>query len=211
MTPTALPDERSFWIRRLHSATGFLPAGIFLVLHLVDATGSTGGAAAFNEAAARERGGFLSGVAEIALVALPLLVHAGLGLLIAAEGRAMRPDGPRGALWLFQRASGLYLLFFLLVHVWTIRVPAIVEPDAALFLFELVAGVLSNPLLLVLHVVGVLAAAGHLAAGLWTASIRWGLLAGPRAARGGGWVALAIFVLLSWIGLTGLSGFLHRS
>jgi succinate dehydrogenase / fumarate reductase cytochrome b subunit len=62
-----------------------------------------------------------------------------------------------------------------------------------------------------LYAVGVLACVFHLANGIWTFGITWGLWTTPKAQRRADWFCLGFGILLGFVGLTALGGFATMS
>jgi succinate dehydrogenase / fumarate reductase cytochrome b subunit len=56
-------------------------------------------------------------------------------------------------------------------------------------------------------VLGIVSATFHLANGIWSFSIVWGLTVGPKAQRRMMWVSAAVFVILSFIGIRSIQAF----
>ena len=67
--------------------------------------------------------------------------------------------------------------------------------------------VLSDPLTFALYVIGLLSSIFHFTNGLWGFSITWGIVAGPRGQRIVSIATMALFVLISSVGLTALTHF----
>src|SRR5262249_43856989 len=110
-------------LRRLHSITGIVPIGAFLVFHLWTNTTAARGADAYDEAARGLQQLPLSLAAEILLIALPLAFHGVYGLYLAAvrDPGAPAPTPARRALSRVQRATGIVVFAFLFFHLWTAR------------------------------------------------------------------------------------------
>jgi succinate dehydrogenase/fumarate reductase cytochrome b subunit (b558 family) len=208
------PTKSNFKTRKLHSLLGVLPLGAFILEHLYTNGFVLGGQLAYD----RQVNWLLSfpkpvlWTLEIVFIALPLLFHGLLGVKIAVEGKSNVGDYPyaRNVGYALQRLSGIYLLGFIVYHVWTTRFsghfefPAMgpaVSPDgrpighaavgegAALvgakssiyyFMLEHLSG---NWLVGLVYVLGVLAATFHFANGLWTFCITWGITVGARAQK----------------------------
>lgn len=165
-----------FWLRKLHSLTGFAFLGYFVLQHL-------------------------RGVPPYALTELrylfvlaPLLFHAGYGGWIALEGRpnGIRYPWARNWMYLAQRASGLFLVPFLILHVGAVLFGA--RWSEAAWYRAVWYG-------------GVVGAAFHLANGAFGTAIHWGLTVGPRSQRVFAAVGFAGFLILSLYGLRTLRGF----
>ncbi|KAA6183843.1 succinate dehydrogenase [Thiohalocapsa marina] len=203
-----------FLLRRVHSLLGLLPVGAFLVFHLWENSQSRLGAAHYNEQVV----GALKGMnylplIEITVIALPLLFHALYGLVIIRAGRAEPAQYPflRNRLYWLQRLSGLGLILFLLLHVGLTRIAGLFDPSIADDLFAHMHGALSQPLVFALYLIGLLLAVFHLANGLATAAIAWGLTTSAEAQRQFGWVCAGFGLALALLGIHGLLGFLTAS
>jgi succinate dehydrogenase / fumarate reductase cytochrome b subunit len=66
---------------------------------------------------------------------------------------------------------------------------------------------LASPLWAALYVAGMILAVYHLANGLWTMAITWGVLVSAEAQKRAQVVALGIFLVLCFFGIHGLLGF----
>lgn len=190
-----IPDRTSDRLRRIHSLTGTIPLGVFLIEHIAVNSFALGGAESFR-GVARALGGIpMVAAIEVVGIALPLLVHVVIGILIATElsenGNAAQPT-PRE---IVQRATGLLLLPYLIYHVWSTRLsPDVLSGNADLF--EVMRGQVGDAGGLVFHGAGVVLAAWHLGNGLPGFAERWGLARTPGArravARAGGVLSLAL-------------------
>src|SRR6478609_8919080 len=127
--PTALTNwiERNhFWLRRLHSLTGIIPIGGFVLFHFYENGAIFYGAAAYDKMATDARDVRYLALLEIFLIFLPLLYHALYGLFIAAYARnnLASYNYGRNNMFMWQRATGLIALLFILYHVWQFRFTA---------------------------------------------------------------------------------------
>jgi succinate dehydrogenase / fumarate reductase cytochrome b subunit len=205
-------DNPHFILRRLHSLFGLLPVGAFLIFHLWENSQSRLGATHYNEqVVAVLKGMNYLPLIEILVIALPLLFHAGYGLVITAQMRAELGRYPylRHRLYWLQRVSGIGILLFLLIHVGMTRIAGIWDPGIAEDLYSHMRALLSVPWMLGLYVIGLLLSVIHLANGLASMAIVWGLTTSVRAQRLFGWVCVLIGLLLAALGLHGLMGFLQ--
>ncbi len=199
-----------FLLRRLHSLLGLLPVGGFLAFHLWENSQSRFGAEHYNDHVV----GWLQGlnylvVMEIFVIALPLLFHAGYGLVILRGGSRDWNRFPwlHHRLYFLQRLSGVAILLFLLFHVGWTRIWGMFEPTVRLDLYSHMQTLLSQPWIFALYLVGLLLSVFHLSNGLWTMAISWGLTTSVAAQRT--WFALCggVFLLLSAMGVHGMLGF----
>ena len=204
-------DNPHFVLRRLHSLLGLLPVGAFLIFHLWENSQSRFGAEHYNEqVVAALKGMNYLPLMEIFVIALPLLFHAGYGLVITAQMRAelARYSYARNRLYWMQRISGVGILLFLLMHVGMTRIAGIWDPSVGDDLFAHMRALLSQPWMLGLYLFGLLLSVFHLANGLASMAIVWGLTTSVRAQALFGWVCVAIGLLLAAMGIHGLMGFL---
>jgi succinate dehydrogenase / fumarate reductase cytochrome b subunit len=204
-------DNPHFILRRLHSLLGLLPIGAFLVFHLWENSQSRLGADHYN----REVAGVLQGLnylplLELLLIALPLLFHAGYGVVIAHQGRPELGRYPYLRNWLYwlQRLTGLGILAFLLLHVGLTRIQGMREPAIRADLYGHMQALLAQPWMFAVYLMGLLLSVFHLANGLWSMAIAWGLTTSPRAQARFGYACGALGLLLAALGLHGLVGFL---
>ncbi|MGH9364662.1 MAG: hypothetical protein ACRD1B_05295, partial [Thermoanaerobaculia bacterium] len=77
----------------------------------------------------------------------------------------------------------------------------------SLDLFLLVRSTIANPWLYAFYVAGIVSATFHFAYGLSTFAIVWGITVGPKAQRRMIGVSVAVFVILSAIGLRSIAAF----
>ena len=195
--------------RRLHSIFGVVPLGAFLVFHLATNATALRGADAYNAMTRRLQGLPLVLLVEILVIAVPLFFHAIYGLFrIASDMPNPAPDRSpaRRALTLVQQATGVALFAFVLFHLWTARLVQIHDHES-LDLFRLMQSALAQPWIRAAYGVGILSAAFHLSAGLFTFAETWGWLSTSRVRRLAGYASGAVFVGLSALGLSTLSAF----
>ncbi|MEJ2463812.1 MAG: succinate dehydrogenase [Candidatus Thiodiazotropha sp.] len=199
-----------FLLRRLHSLLGLLPVGGFLAFHLWENSQSRFGAEHYNDHVV----GWLQGlnylvVMEIFVIALPLLFHAGYGLVILRGGNRDWNRFPwlHHRFYFLQRLSGVAILLFLLFHVGWTRIWGIFEPTVRLDLYTHMQTLLSQPWIFALYLVGLLLSVFHLSNGLWTMAISWGLTTSAAAQRTWFVLCCGLFLLLSAMGVHGMLGF----
>jgi succinate dehydrogenase / fumarate reductase cytochrome b subunit len=194
--------------RRLHSISGIVPVGAFFAFHLYTNTAASRGADAYNAAAARLQQLPFAIVLEVALIAVPILFHGIYGLFLMAEEApgAERPGARARILSIAQRATGVIVFAFILFHLWTARLVQIRDHES-LDLFRLMQASLASPWIHAFYVAGILAAAFHLSAGIWTFSQTWGLSRSPRARVSVAVASVVAFTALSVAGLRSLAAF----
>jgi len=204
-------DNAHFLLRRLHSLVGLLPIGAFLVFHLWENSQSRLGAEHYNGVvvAGLQQMNYLP-LLELFVIALPLLFHAGYGLVIAIGARPELRRYPylRNWMYLLQRVSGLGILLFLLGHVGMTRIWGMLNPGVHTDLFGHMQWALSQPWIFGIYALGLLLSVFHLANGLWGMALVWGLATSPLAQRRISYACAGLGVLLAALGFHGLIGFL---
>jgi succinate dehydrogenase / fumarate reductase cytochrome b subunit len=205
-------EHGSFWARRLHSLSGVVPIGAFVIEHMFSNSFSTQGSAAYNEMVHT-----LTSIPyvlwlEIFVIYIPILFHAVYGTYIAIQARYNAVSYPYGRNWMFllQRVSGIFLFVYIGLHVWETRAQVFFDESLKLRFFEHMQELLSNPLYFALYLAGVLAAAFHLANGLWTFGIVWGITAGRNAQRLSTYACAGIGVIVAGMGVNSLLGFFQH-
>lgn len=202
-----MAGNREFFNRRLHSLLGVIPVGIFLAQHLVINHFATNGVESFNKAA-----GFMGNLPfriflETFIIFLPLLFHAIYGLYIAftANNNTGRYGFFRNWMFTLQRVSGVITLVFVSWHVWETRIAA---EFGAKVDFQMMADILSSPLMFWFYAIGIISTVFHFANGLWSFLVSWGITVTPRSQLISTYVTIAIFVALSYIGISTLYAFI---
>lgn len=215
-TPSFI-ERHHFLIRRLHSLSGLVPIGVFVVLHLsVNASINAGGAEFQKQVDKIHALGPLLVPAEILGIFLPLLFHALLGFQIWFTGLPNVGAYKYGANYRYtlQRVTGGIAFFYMMYHVWHMHWlgrplgggafdPEQAASTAAAAMRHVVFGVPVS----VLYVIGVLATVFHLANGIWTSLITWGVTISPSSQRAAGYVCAVFGVALGLAGLSAVRGF----
>ncbi len=213
--------RHEFLIRRLHSLTGLVPVGVFLFFHLT--TNFTVWVSHdFFQQNVDLIHGTLDGLlvpVEWAFIFLPLLFHGIIGLWLAAEGQSNTGHYRYVSNWRYvlQRVTGVLAFFFIIWHVAHMhKLGSYLNP-----LFggkEIIGGQFEphhhaastaaaavGPLWVrLLYALGMFSAVFHLANGIWTAGITWGLWITPAAQRRANYLAVALGLLLAGFGAMSL-------
>lgn len=208
-------DRNHFLLRRLHSLTGVLPVGVFLIEHLYTNSLMFLGAEKFNEHVRWLHDLPYLLIIEILFIFAPLAFHAGYGVVIARTGRSNAGQYPWLDNWRYtlQRVTGWIAVVFILVHLAHFRFahwfggPTYVGTDDAFALTQLgFSQVLPFGLWAAFYTVGLLAAVFHLCNGLCTFCITWGITVGDLARRRVAVGAAGLGVVLTAWGLMALVG-----
>ncbi|NOT35634.1 MAG: succinate dehydrogenase [Candidatus Eisenbacteria bacterium] len=200
-------DSTYYTLKRLHSLSGVVPIGAFLLEHFLTNSRALQGAAAFDRAAAELAGLPYVVLLEAGGIWMPILFHMVLGILIATTSQANldRHGYARNWHYSLQRFSGLFLVLYLVYHTWSTRFSA--EAMSAPSLFAYMREHLSHPGVFAFYVLGVIAACYHFGNGLFGFAIHWGLVTSRSAQRWAGRAAMAVVVVLSLVGINALLAF----
>ena len=176
------PSNR-FLLRKLHSLSGVVPVGAFLVEHLWTNASALRGQQSFDDAVDHIQQIPALPLVELVTIVLPLLFHAGYGVVLLRESKPNVAEYPLGKNWLYvaQRITGVVTLAFVLWHLWEIRVQKWLFGLSSHGFFPLLTSHLSGtwlgvPWLALVYTLGVAAAVFHFANGLWGFAASWGLV-----------------------------------
>lgn len=154
---------------------------------------------------------------EMATIFLPIAFHALFGIVILLSSQPNMTDYRYGGnvRYTLQRVSAVIILVFLAMHIWHMHWigkpfggahfdPADATASAAR---ALQSWVLWGPV----YGLGVAATVFHLANGIWTALITWGVTIGPNSQRISGYACAALGIFLLVAGLGAIRGFMTYS
>ena len=202
VAPLRAGEGTSFLLRRLHSLSGVIPIGAFLLEHFISNAEAFKGPIAYGKQV--EFLNSLPGVflLELFFIWIPILYHALYGIYIWYRARVMlrvirgaaTGSTPRNA----GRASSPS-------STWcntpgTCASPGVHLPTHPMQAFAKVQGEFQNPLMVAFYAVGIIAASWHFSYGLWLFAAKWGITTGERARRRFGYVCAALALGLILIG-----------
>jgi succinate dehydrogenase / fumarate reductase cytochrome b subunit len=188
----ARASRRQFVLRRLHSLSGIVPIGLYVLVHLGINSFAASGAETYDMIAEfLESLPYLIAI-EVPFIWLPILYHSGYGIYIHATGKPNPFQYTYSNNWLFslQRWSGIVTLVFIGWHFWQTRLANYLY--GRVIEFQMMADIFADPRWLAFYVVGLTAVSFHLGNGLRTFLLTWGGVVGDSARRRVG-VACAVF------------------
>jgi succinate dehydrogenase / fumarate reductase cytochrome b subunit len=206
---TALSEaDRSFILRRLHSLTGIVPIGGFLLFHLFENASARHGAEAFNATVEKIADMPYVMAMEWAVLLLPILFHAIYGLVITRSSRpnVVSNSYPRNFAYLMQRITGIIAFVYITYHVVSTRFWALFVAHRNITYADM-AMKLSNPAVFALYVLGIVSVIYHFSNGLWSFSVTWGLVRTDVGQKRLACMTMVLFALLSVVGIDILSAF----
>ena len=207
--PLRAGEGHSFLLRRLHSLSGIVPIGAFLIEHFVSNAYATNGPHAY---AMQVK--FLNSLPFVPFlewsgIYLPILYHALYGIYIWWRGESNVIVYPWQGNWMYtaQRWTGIVAFAYIIQHVYHLRFsgPRLLEyPGSA---FGKVQQELANPWMLAFYVIAIVCASWHFAYGIWLFCAKWGITQGGRARRRSGVACVAIGLLFVVVGLVTVKAF----
>lgn len=214
--------RNEFIIRRLHSLSGLVPVGAYMTVHLLTNASVLDSPATFQRNVNQIHSlGSVLWVVEWLFIFLPLLFHAVLGVVIIRGGLPNVSSYPLSGnvRYSLQRASGMVAFFFIMWHVFHMHgwfhfdgyLKSVAEPlGGAQFkpynAASSAAQALRSGAVQVLYAIGVLSCVFHLANGIWTMGITWGVWVSPAAQRRANYASIVFGVAMSIVGLGALNG-----
>src|SRR5882757_8570381 len=188
--PLRAGQGNSFLWRKLHSLSGIIPIGAFLVEHIVSNFETVNGPLAYAKQVLFLNSLPLVRVLEWVFIFIPLAFHAGYGVFIAFRGRSNTNIYPWAGnrMYLMQRITGLIAFVYIIQHVWRQRFSGVSLPEHPGAAFAKVQHELANPWMLAIYVIAMIATTWHFAYGIWLFAAKWGITPGERARKKFGWV-----------------------
>ena len=197
-------------LHRLHSLSGIVPVGIFLVQHLTLNSFALAGREYFDAVIVffnQKMPPHLLFALEWGLIFIPILFHALYGLVITAHGQVNvgRYRYWRNWMYLWQRITGVILVVYIAVHVWSTTISHRLFGTS--IDFEGMQQHFASPWVVAFYLLGITSATFHLSNGIWNFCIRWGITISERAQHGCAKVCTVVFVLLTALGWSALFAF----
>ena len=188
-------DTSYFWLKRVHTLTGVVL--VFAVLwYLMLGTVAAANPGMFNGLVATLGAFPLTTSFEIIVVAVPLTLHALMGLVIIFRSSANVTSYGYYYNWMYllRRLSGVVSLSFIVIVAWFMRViPAARGTTPS---YQYVHALLSISWIKVVSVIGIVALVFYIANGTTNALMTWGILQTKRSRH--------TTMIVSWIAMIAL-------
>ena len=225
-------ERHYFLFRRLHSLSGVVPIGVFLVFHLTTNASIVWGRIDAERAGVgtfQHEVNFIHSLPALLLIEifvlwLPIAFHSILGFYYAFTGRPNvdRSRYQANRRYVLQRLTGYLGFLFIVYHVatlrwgWTFLVPGGTRWSHEYAASTLAAALQGSPegmtrwglAVSAFYMFGVTALVFHFANGLWTAAITWGVTVSEQAQKRWGMVCLVIgagLMALAWSAVVGFA------
>ncbi|MFO0943888.1 MAG: succinate dehydrogenase cytochrome b558 subunit [Pirellulales bacterium] len=214
--------RHEFLIRRLHSLSGLIPVGAYMVVHLLVNASILNGAGSFQKYVNEIHSlGKILPLVEWTFIFLPIIFHAAFGVWIIKSGKSNVGQYKYTSNWRYsmQRWTGMIAIVFIFMHVFHLHgwfhgdwwKSNVAEPlgmaqfrpyNAASTLATALSGFVAP----IGYVIGIVACVFHLANGIWTMGITWGIWISPKSQKNASIVCSAFGVFMLAVGLSALVG-----
>lgn len=207
--PIRAGQGRSFFWRRLHSLSGIVPVGAFLLEHFISNAFATRGPYAYADQVKFLTGVPFVQVLEVVGIYIPLLYHSLYGFYIWFRGEANVRDYPWAGNFMYsaQRWTGAIAFVYIVWHTYTMRFAGIHLLTNSQAAFHKVQMEVQNPWAGIFYVIGITAASWHFAYGLYLFCAKWGITVSDRSRKAMGTVSVVIALTLILIGMATLKAF----
>ena len=207
--PLRAGEGTSFLWRRLHSLSGIVPIGAFLIEHILSNWEALNGPLAYAQQVKFLNSLPLVRVLEWVFIFIPLAFHALYGLDIARRGRASVNVYPWAGNWMYltQRVTGIIAFLYIIQHVLRQRFLGADLPHNPGMAFHKVQVELHNPWMLAIYIIAMIATTWHFAYGIWLFAAKWGITPGDKARKRFGYVCAAFGTVLCIMGLASIYAF----
>ncbi len=190
-------NHGSFLQARLASFLAVAPLGVWTFFHLWNNLAAFNGAEAWESSVS----GYSSPFAQMftgVLVLVPLAIHTvwGIGRIFTSQPNNTRYRAYGNLKYLLQRVAALGVLLFLGAHLWLAMIHPRLTTGRGEAFADIAHEMRFNPPTLIVYVLGTLGVAYHLANGLQTVAMGWGLVSSKAALKRLEWVVIAVFLLL---------------
>ncbi len=213
--------QHEFLLRRLHSLSGLVPIGAFMVTHLLVNASLLNSAATFQTNVYRIHAlGRMLWLVEWLFIFLPLMFHGILGLIIIRSGVSNVSGYPYSSnlRYTLQRISGIIAFLFIGWHVFHMH--GWIHIESWMRMARNLQGSQFRPMnaassvvyamqswwIVALYAIGILACVYHLANGIWTMGITWGIWTSPAGQRRANWIAGGFGLAVAVVGIAALVG-----
>lgn len=239
-TPTAgqspkpgLMQRYHFLLRRLHSLSGILPVGLFVIAHLFTNAQMIWGQSAGPEGESmfQHEVDFIHSIPALLFIEIALWssigFHAVLGFYYTFTGKSNVKHYKYKDNWRYtlQRITGILALVFIFLHIATLRwrwdifgwfTPfyahggmvegEMIGEDVPMSIPYTAYALQVSWLVVAFYFVGVMSVVYHWSNGLWTAAISWGITVSEAAMQRWGYACFGLFIALTVFFLAAMGG-----
>jgi succinate dehydrogenase / fumarate reductase, cytochrome b subunit len=188
----AQADHSFFW-RKLHSLTGIIPVGAYLIDHIWSNSYALVGEANYNHQSLELQTVPWRLPLEIAIIWGPIAYHAFYGFYVWARGKNNVSAYPWVGNWMYtvQRWTGLLAFLFIAWHLYEER-----WLTHGMSTYANVYETMQSNWFFVFYLVGVTAASVHFGVGIWNFCCKWGLAATTKSQKAAGYLGVVVAAAL---------------
>ena len=193
-----MPDSaRSFLRSRVGSLLAVVPLGVWTVGHLWNNLSAFKGSAAW-QADVTEYGHPIAFFASSIVALLPLVLHTvwGVGRLFTVQPNLAKYKLFGNLKYTLQRLSAIGVLFFLGAHIWLAMLHPRITTGRAEPFSDIAHEMHHHGPTLAVYVLGTLGVSYHLANGLHSFSMGWGIVSSQRALKKLDAAVIVLFLIL---------------
>lgn len=232
-TPASPLSKHHFLLRRLHSLSGILPVGVFVIMHLFTNAQMIWGQeeGPHGHSVFQHEVDFIHSIPALLFVEIALWgsigFHALLGFWYTFSGKNnVKSYKYKGNYrYLLQRVTGILALVFIFLHIATLRwrwdifgwfTPfwahggmvdgKLVGEEVPMSIPYTAYALQVSWLVVLFYLIGVMSVVYHWSNGLWTAAISWGITTSEAAMKRWGFACAGLFVALTVFFLAAMYG-----
>jgi succinate dehydrogenase / fumarate reductase, cytochrome b subunit len=210
---TSFLGRHQFLIYRLFSLAGIIPIGGYVVMHLAVNASVLAGPAMYQQQVDKihSLGDTAVMILEWVFIFIPILFHATVGFWIISGALPNTGAYPYGSniRYTLQRGTAFVVACFILFHLWQMHHlghgigGGRFDPEHA----SSSAAIVLEPLVMkIIYTIGTLCAVYHLANGIWTFGITWGIWTSDKAQKRAGYLCAVIGLTVAFFGMGSLYG-----
>ena len=209
-------NRENFLLHKLHSLSGIVPVGFYMLQHLTLNSFTLAGPEKYNgvidffEALPKH----ILLLLEVCVIWIPLIFHSVYGMFIYGRAKSnfigTRYGWSENRMYWLQRMSGVVIFFFLCYHTATTTIAKYLAGSADglkyVAMHDKLTAFFGIPFMI--YMVGILAASYHLCYGVWNFCVRWGITISDEAQMKVQKISFGLFILVTLLGWGALGGFL---
>lgn len=203
--------QDNFFLRRLHSLSGMLPIGAFLIFHLLANSTAIFSPENYNTVINFLRSLPFVEYIEWLVLYIPIIFHAGYGMVIYTTAKPNHWQYSHLENWryILQRITGVIALVYIYYHIMQFKLVHDLDYN---YIAKSLAGVQYLPGIIEIpylnpfsvywfYIISLVAINYHFANGIWGFSITWGITVGKKSQQFMSLVAVVVFATLTYIGV----------
>lgn len=203
--------QDNFFLRRLHSLSGMVPIGAFLIFHLLANSTAIFSAENYNTIINFLRAIPFVEYVEWLVLYIPIIFHAVYGVVIYTTAKPNHWQYSHLENWryILQRITGVIALVYIYYHIMQFKLVHDLDYN---YIAKTLAGTQHIPGIIEIpyinpfsvywfYLISLVAINYHFANGIWGFCITWGITIGKKSQQFMSLVSLVVFAVLTYIGV----------